>query len=86
MPNESGIIGAVFQSGGASQLLVRSGKLRGLRFSKVISYGNALDLGESDFLYYPAHDEETEVVAAYFEGIKDGKDSISKPVFRFSNR
>ncbi|MBM3183394.1 MAG: hypothetical protein FJZ83_05090 [Chloroflexi bacterium] len=73
LPQKPGPIGAVFQSGGASQLLVRSGELRGLCFSKVISYGNALDLGESDFLDYLAEDEETEVVASYFEGIKDGQ-------------
>lgn len=70
---EPGTIGCVFQSGGSSTLLVRYGELRGLRFSKVISYGNALDLDESDFLYYLAHDDETKIIAAYFEGIKDGK-------------
>lgn len=73
LPQKPGTIAAVFQSGGASQVLVRSGELRGLRFSKVISYGNALDLDESDFLDYLAEDEETKVVAAYFEGIKDGQ-------------
>ncbi|MBM3149183.1 MAG: hypothetical protein FJZ88_04020, partial [Chloroflexi bacterium] len=73
LPQKPGTISAVFQSGGASQLLVRSGELHGLRFSKVISYGNALDLDESDFLDYLAEDEETRVVAAYFEGIKDGQ-------------
>lgn len=73
MSKEPGTVGAVFQSGGASALLVRYGELQGLRFSKVISYGNALDLDESDFLRYLAHDDETEVIAAYFEGIKDGR-------------
>ena len=72
-PKEAGIVGAVFQSGGASDLLVRHGELQGLRFSKVISYGNALDLDESDFLNYLAHDDETRVIAAYFEGAKDGR-------------
>jgi len=72
-PNESGTIGVVFQSGGASDLLIRHGERRGLRFSKVISYGNALDLDESDFLNYLAHDDETRVIAAYFEGAKDGR-------------
>ena len=71
--NESGTIGVVFQSGGASDLLIRHGELQGLRFSKVISYGNALDLDESDFLNYLAHDDETRVIAAYFEGAKDGR-------------
>jgi len=77
LPKEAGTIGVVFQSGGSSTLLVRYGDLRGLRFSKVISYGNALDLDESDFLYYLAHDDETEIIAAYFEGVKDGKKFLS---------
>ena len=72
-PKEAGTVGAVFQSGGASDLLVRHGELQGLRFSKVISYGNAIDLDESDFLNYLAQDDETKVIAAYFEGAKDGR-------------
>ena len=71
-PKEAGTVGAVFQSGGASNLLIRYGGLQGLRFSKVISYGNALDLDESDFLHYLAHDDETKIIAAYIEGVKDG--------------
>jgi acyl-CoA synthetase (NDP forming) len=45
---------------------------RGLRFSKVVSYGNALDINESELLGYLAQDRETEIIAAYIEGIKDG--------------
>ena len=77
LPKEPGNIGAVFQSGGSSTMLARYGELRGLRFSKVISYGNALDIDESDFLDYLAQDEETEIIAAYFEGIKNGKKFIN---------
>jgi len=73
MPKESGTVGAVFQSGGSSHLLVRYGESRGLRFSKVVSYGNALDLDESDYLYYLAEDADTKIIAAYFEGVKDGR-------------
>ncbi|HWO94093.1 MAG TPA: hypothetical protein VNL92_04955, partial [Dehalococcoidia bacterium] len=45
---------------------------RGLRFSKVISFGNALDLNEADFLEYFAADPETELVAVYLEGVQKG--------------
>jgi len=48
-PREGGPVGGNLQSGGISRDLVRAGALRGLRFSKVVSYGNALDLNESDF-------------------------------------
>jgi acetyltransferase len=73
LPREAGNIGAVFQSGGSSTMLIRYAELRGLRFSKVISYGNALDIDESDFLNYLAKDDETQIIAAYFEGVKDGR-------------
>jgi acyl-CoA synthetase (NDP forming) len=77
LSRQPGNIGAVFQSGGSSTMLARYGELRGLRYSKVISYGNALDIDESDFLDYLAEDDETEIIAAYFEGIKDGKKFVS---------
>jgi acyl-CoA synthetase (NDP forming) len=39
----------------------------------VISYGNALDLDEADFLDHFAEDPDTSVIAAYVEGIRDGR-------------
>ncbi|MDY6843103.1 MAG: CoA-binding protein [Thermodesulfobacteriota bacterium] len=72
-PKESGPLGMFFQSGGAATEFVRYANLRGIRFSKVISYGNALDLNESDFLEYFTHDTETKVIASYMEGTKDGQ-------------
>jgi acyl-CoA synthetase (NDP forming) len=41
-----------------------------------VSYGNALLIDESDFIDYLADDPKTEIIAAYFEGIKDGKKFI----------
>ncbi|MCX5998597.1 MAG: hypothetical protein NTU41_03125, partial [Chloroflexi bacterium] len=46
---------------------------RGIRFSKVISYGNAADLNEGDFLEYLAQDADTSIIAAYVEGVRDGR-------------
>lgn len=73
LPRHAGSVSAIFQSGGGAGEFVRYAALRGIRFSKVLSYGNATDLNESDFLEYFAHDPETRVVAAYIEGIKDGR-------------
>lgn len=72
-PKEPGKVGMFLQSGGASTEFVRYASLRGIRFSKVISYGNALDLDETDFLQYLARDPETELIACYIEGVKDGR-------------
>jgi len=72
-PKESGPVGVISQSGGNSIFLVRQASLRGVRFSKVISYGNACDINESDLLEYLASDPDTRIIALYIEGIKDGK-------------
>jgi acetyltransferase len=72
-PNNAGDIGVVFQSGGAAILLIQNGTLQGLRFSKAVSYGNAMDIDESDLLDYLAADASTKIIAMYLEGIKDGK-------------
>jgi acetyltransferase len=72
-PKGAGSTGFLSQSGGNAVELVYHGAQRGLRFSKVISYGNGLDLNEADFLDYFAQDAETRVIAAYIEGIRDGR-------------
>jgi acyl-CoA synthetase (NDP forming) len=73
LPSDQGPIAFVSQSGSLSSRLVWSGEGRGLAFSKVISVGNQADLETSDFLEYLAEDPETEIVAAYIEGAKDGR-------------
>jgi len=70
---ESGPVGLIFQSGGNVVNIIKRVEYRGVRFSKVVSYGNACDLDESDFLDYFADDPATRIIALYIEGIKDGK-------------
>lgn len=72
-PKESGTVGIISQSGGNASDLVYHGGARGIRFSKAISFGNALDLNESDFLEYLTDDPQTEIIATYLEGTKDGR-------------
>lgn len=73
MSRQSGTIGFLSQSGNLLFELTHFGGARGLRFSKAISYGNALDLDECDFLDYFAEDAETTVIGAYIEGVRDGR-------------
>ena len=67
-----GRIGMFSQSGMNATMIVNDGERRGLRFSYAISYGNATDLNECDYLDYFAEDEETDIVLGYIEGVKDG--------------
>jgi len=73
MPLESGPIAFISQSGGHAHDLPYFTESRGLRFGKIVSYGNALDVDESELLDYLAQDPESEIIAAYIEGIKDGR-------------
>ena len=72
LPRESGPVGGFFQSGGGAGEFVRYAALRGIRFSKIISYGNASDIDEVELLDYFASDSETKVIASYIEGVKGG--------------
>ena len=74
---EPGSVGLVCQSGGNSLRLTMLGESLGLRFSKVVSYGNAADVSEADFLEYLADDTETEVIGAYIEGVREGQRFVS---------
>ncbi len=74
MPHEnSGPIGLISQSGQAVEEIVRTASLMGLYFSKAISYGNALDFNECDFLEYLTQDPETKLILMYVEGLRDGR-------------
>ena len=68
-----GTVAFVSQSGASAVRVVVLGNERGLNFSKVVSYGNAIDLDGTDFVEYLATDPETEVITCYVEGVKDGR-------------
>ncbi len=71
-PKQSGPFAFISQSGMNASYAILEGEMRSIYYSKVISYGNATDLNESDFLEYLAEDPETKVIAGYIEGVKDG--------------
>lgn len=73
MPKESGPVGLASQSGGALGDIVGFATQRGLRFSKAISYGNALDFNECDYLEYFTQDPNTQLILMYIEGLRDGR-------------
>jgi acyl-CoA synthetase (NDP forming) len=73
LSKEPGHVAFASQSGGNAADLEYQGSGRGLRFSKMISFGNASDLNESDFLEYLIEDPQTKVIAMYLEGVKEGR-------------
>ncbi len=73
LPLRPGNIGFLTQSGSHAFRLIMRGADRGLSFSKVISYGNAMDINEADLLEHFAHDPDTHIIGAYIEGVRDGR-------------
>ena len=72
-PKEPGATGFISQSGQLGGMFANLGAAEGLRFSKVVSYGNASDLQCHDFINYMTDDDQTKVIGMYIEGFKDGR-------------
>lgn len=87
-PREAGPVALVCQSGGMARELITMAALRGVRFSKLVSYGNAADLNECDYLEYLAGDDDTHAILMFIEAARDGqrfrqllaRTAASKPV------
>ncbi len=87
-PKETGKIAFLSQSGSLANILGLFGAEKGIRFSKMISVGNASDLTVNDFLEYLGSDPETGIIVCYIEGIDEGRKflelakniSLTKPI------
>jgi acetyl coenzyme A synthetase (ADP forming)-like protein len=70
-----GKISLISQSGALGGAMLDWANMHGYGFSKFISYGNAVDVDETDLIEYLGKDERTELIAAYVEGIeRDGQE------------
>jgi acyl-CoA synthetase (NDP forming) len=70
-PTEEGHVGVIAQSGSVAESFSYFANTKNLRFSKVVSYGNAIDLDSPDFLEYLADDPDTKMIALYIEGTRN---------------
>ncbi len=68
-----GDVGFLSQSGGVAMTTYTIGVESGVGFSKVFSFGNAIDITPAEILRYFRDDAETRVVGAYIEGTEYGK-------------
>jgi acetate---CoA ligase (ADP-forming) len=66
-----GRVGLVTQSGNQGRPIVQADVV-GLAASRWVATGNEIDLDVADFIEYFAGDPETDVIAAYVEGFRDG--------------
>ncbi len=68
-----GEVSIITQSGSLGSTLLTMIRKEGRGISKFVSYGNRLDVDEGDLILYLAEDDETRVIAAYIEGVADGR-------------
>jgi acyl-CoA synthetase (NDP forming) len=68
-----GPVAVLSQSGSTCLKIVRNLGASGVAASKYISTGNEADLRMEDYLEYLAGDDDTKVITAYIEGLRDGR-------------
>ena len=69
----SGEVAILSQSGSFAVTFLDILAYEGVGVSKIVNYGNSVDIGESELLRYLADDEKTKVVALYIESVDDGR-------------
>jgi len=70
-----GPVSIITQSGTMGAALLEA--FGGVGVSKLVSYGNRIDVDEADLLAYLADDSSTHVIASYIEGLKQGRKFLS---------
>ncbi|MDP3918770.1 MAG: CoA-binding protein [Nanoarchaeota archaeon] len=83
---KKGNISFITQSGAVGSAILDLFAFEEFGFAKFISYGNATNLDESDYLEFLGKDKDTKIICMYLEGIKDGQrflkvaKNINKPI------
>jgi acyl-CoA synthetase (NDP forming) len=76
-PKRSGTVSVMSQSGGLAGDIVKAGDRRGIRFSKLVTVGNAIDVQPGELLEWLVDDPETAVLGLYLEAAPDGGRLVS---------
>ena len=71
-----GKIGFISQSGALGSSILDWAKTNKIGFSKFVSLGNKVDISENDLFDDWENDKDTEVITAYLEGVKYGREFI----------
>ena len=83
---KEGRIAFISQSGAVASTIMDWLAEEGIGISKFISYGNAMQMNESNLLDYLAKDEKTKVIAVYMEGVKAEGRKFTETLKRVSKK
>ncbi len=70
---KKGNLSFISQSGAAGCAILDMLSNNNTGISKFVSYGNAVNVDESDYLKYLSKDKNTKVICVYLEAVEDGK-------------
>ncbi len=73
LPLLSGDVAFLSQSGGHAEEFAYKAENWGIRFSKIVSFGNSCDVTCEELLEYLGEDPETKIIGIYIEGSKNGR-------------
>jgi acyl-CoA synthetase (NDP forming) len=72
-PSVPGTVSVISQSGGLAGDIVKAGDRRGIRFAKLVTVGNAIDVQPGELLEWLVDDADTGVLGLYLEAAPDGR-------------
>jgi acyl-CoA synthetase (NDP forming) len=68
-----GPVALIAQSGNYGHRILHRGMMSGIGFSKFVCTGNEADIHLEDYFEYVAEDKDTRIIAAYIEGLREGR-------------
>lgn len=68
-----GPVALLSQSGNYGHRVLHRGMMSGIGFSKFVCTGNEADIHFADYFEYLAEEKDTKIIAAYIEGLREGR-------------
>ncbi len=72
-PTEVGRVAMISQSGGLAGDMVKAGAVRGIRYTKLCTVGNSVDVTPGELLEWLVDDPDTDIIGLYVEDPRDGR-------------
>ena len=72
-PTEVGRVAMISQSGGLAGDMVKGGAIRGIRYTKLCTVGNSIDVTPGELMEWLVNDPDTGIIGLYLEDPRDGR-------------
>ena len=72
-PTEVGRVAMISQSGGLAGDMVKGGAVRGIRYTKLCTVGNSIDVTPGELLEWLVDEPDTGIIGMYLEDPRDGR-------------